>query len=55
MLSAGDYKIAKCYEASLLGMELPYDIIELHRQQQATKDKINELDRLLESHFCLQK
>ena len=46
-LSESDYKITKCYEASLLGTELPYDIEELHAQRQAERDKINELEACL--------
>lgn len=46
-LSESDYKITKCYEASLLGTELPYDIEELHAQRQAERDKINELEAFL--------
>lgn len=46
-LSESDYKITKCYEASLLGTELPYDIAELHAQRQAERDKINELEAYL--------
>ena len=42
-LAASDYKVAKCYEASLLGADLPYDIQELHRERQAKRDLINEL------------
>lgn len=47
-LSETDYKIIKCYEASLLEMELPYDIQGLHRERQAIRNEINTLeDRLL--------
>ena len=42
-LSATDYQITKCYEASLCGEELPYDIQELHAERQAMRDRINEL------------
>lgn len=45
-LSDSDYKITKCYEASLLGDDLPYDIAELHRQRQAYRDKINDLESI---------
>ena len=47
-LSQSDYKITKCYEASLLGQELPYDINALHEDRQAQRDKINELEARLE-------
>lgn len=43
-LADSDYKITKCYEASLLGEPLPYDIATLHAQRQAQRDRINELE-----------
>ena len=46
-LSATDYKIIKCSECSLAGVELPYDIAALHADRQALRDRINELEELL--------
>lgn len=46
-LSDSDYKITKCYEASLLGAELPYDVASLHTERQELRDKINDLELLL--------
>lgn len=46
-LSAGDYKIIKCYEASLAGESLPYDVETLRKQRQSVRDQINELESLL--------
>lgn len=43
-LDSTDYKIIKCSECSLAGVELPYDIAELHAQRQAIRDEINELE-----------
>lgn len=43
-LSETDYKIIKCSEYQLAGLELPYDIVELHAQRQALRDEINELE-----------
>lgn len=43
-ITASDYKIIKCYEASLLGDPLPYDIESLHVERQGFRDKINELE-----------
>lgn len=43
-LNSTDYKIIKCSECSLAGIELPYDIVELHAQRQAIRDEINELE-----------
>ena len=44
----GDYKITKCYEASLAGGPLPYDIIALREERQRVRDRINELENRLE-------
>ncbi len=43
-LSDTDYQVTKCYEASLIGDVLPYDIGELHSNRQSIRDKINELE-----------
>ena len=43
-LTSTDYKIIKCSECSLAGVDLPYDIAELHAQRQALRDEINELE-----------
>ena len=48
-LSAGDYKIIKCYEASLLKEILPYDIENLHKNRDELRKNINEL------HYCPKK
>ncbi len=40
-LKETDYRIIKCYEYSLAGKELPYDITELHSLRQEIRDKIN--------------
>lgn len=41
-----DYKIIKCSEYQLAGLELPYNIAELHEKRQTLRDKINELQEL---------
>lgn len=46
-LSESDYKITKCYECSLVGEVLPYDIQALHTERQAIRDEINRLEVLL--------
>lgn len=43
-LTDDDYKIIKCYELSLSGKPLPYDIAALHDKRQAVRDQINELE-----------
>lgn len=47
-LADSDYKITKCYEASLLGQELPYDVASLHIERQNQRNQINELKLLLQ-------
>ncbi len=42
-LTLSDYQIIKCYEYSLAGKELPYDITVIHSERQTLRDKINEL------------
>jgi hypothetical protein len=44
MLSSSDYKITKCYEASLLSEEMPYNLQELLAQRKAWRDEINALE-----------
>lgn len=46
-LTASDYKIIKCYEYSLIGEELPYDIEQLHIERQSIRDEINILKEKL--------
>ena len=43
-LDGTDYKIIKCSECSLAGVELPYDIAALHAERQALRDEINQLE-----------
>jgi hypothetical protein len=43
-LAATDYKVIKCSECQLLGMEMPYDVAALHAQRQAIRDQINALE-----------
>lgn len=40
-LAESDYKVIKCYECSLIGIELPYNIEDLHKERQLLRDKIN--------------
>lgn len=48
-LSTTDYMVTKCMEASLLGLAMPYDMNELHKVRQPIRDKINELEVILEN------
>lgn len=44
-LEKSDYMIIKCYEYQLAGKEVPYNLEALHRDRQAMRDKINQLER----------
>ena len=43
-LQDSDYKVIKCAEAMAVGAEMPYNMTELHKERQALRDKINELE-----------
>ena len=45
-LSATDYKIIKCYEASMLGQELPYNLEELVAERDEWRSEINTLQNI---------
>ena len=47
-LEESDYKIIKCQEYALNGLELPYDIKSLHLERQTLRDQINELETTLQ-------
>lgn len=38
-----DHMVVECYEHSLLGLEMPYDIAALHTERQTIKDEIETL------------
>lgn len=48
LLDSTDYQIIKCYEASLVGNTMPYDVQALHTSRQALRDEINKLQELLD-------
>ena len=43
-LQESDYKVIKCVEAMCLNAEMPYNMTALHKERQALRDKINELE-----------
>ena len=43
-LQESDYKVIKCAEAICLNEELPYNMMALHNERQALRDKINEFE-----------
>ena len=48
-LESSDYKIIKCYEASLVGGVMPYDVITLTSEREAIRGKINNIKDLIVS------
>ena len=44
-LQDSDYKVIKCAEAMTVDAEMPYDVESLHKERQALRDKINELEK----------
>lgn len=46
-LQESDYKVIKCAEAICINAELPYNMTALHKERQALRDKINELEQQL--------
>ncbi len=44
-LTSSDYKVIKCYEASLIGGGMPYDVAAIHSERQSIRDRINELEK----------
>lgn len=43
-VASTDYQIIKCYEYSLAGLELPYDIQTLHSEREAIREQIREIE-----------
>ena len=43
-LTNSDYQVIKCYESSMLGKTLPYDLVKLTSERQSIRDKINDLE-----------
>ena len=48
-LQESDYKVIKCAEAMSIGDELPYDAKALHKERQALRDRINQLEMEVQS------
>lgn len=41
-LESTDYKVIKCYEYGMIGLDAPYDVETLHEERQSIRDIINE-------------
>lgn len=52
-LSETDYQVIKCYEASLVGEKLPYDIKALHEDRNEKRAQINALETNLTNLMAL--
>lgn len=52
-LAETDYHVIKCYEASLVGEELPYDIKALHEDRNEKRAQINALETNLTNLMAL--
>ncbi|MBR5276868.1 MAG: hypothetical protein IKU35_07010 [Bacteroidaceae bacterium] len=46
-LSDTDYKVVKCYEATMMKKTLPYDLNEICSERQIVRDRINELEAMI--------
>ena len=46
-LSDSDYIVIKSYEATMIGQSVEYNMDEIHISRQKLRDKINELEELL--------
>lgn len=47
VLSDSDYIVIKSYEATMIGQPVEYNMNEIHISRQELRDKINELEELL--------
>ena len=46
-LAETDYKIIKCHEYNLVGMELPYNIQTLHEEREQIREQIREKEHTI--------
>lgn len=46
-VAESDYQIRKCYEYSLVGKQMPYDIQAIHIESEKIRTQIRELEKLL--------
>ena len=50
-----DYKVIKCYEAKIMGLDLPYDAKQIHKERQQLRDEINALENKLDDILRVAK
>lgn len=46
-LRATDYEVIKAYEYEKCGIKAPYDMDAVHKERQAKRDRINEIQKIL--------
>lgn len=46
-LRASDYEVIKAYEYEKCGIKAPYDMESIHKERQAKRDRINEIQAQL--------
>ena len=46
-LRASDYEVIKAYEYEKCGIKAPYDMDAVHKERQAKRDRINEIQKIL--------
>lgn len=46
-LRASDYGVIKAYEYEKCGIKAPYDMDAVHKERQAKRDRINEIQKIL--------
>ena len=47
-LADSDYKVIKCYEASLMNEKFPYDLKKLIKERNELRYEINELEKQID-------
>lgn len=47
-LKATDYEVIKAYEYEKCGIKAPYDMDSVHKERQAKRDRINEIQKILD-------
>ena len=47
-LKATDYEVIKAYEYDKCGIKAPYDMDSVHKERQAKRDRINEIQKILD-------
>lgn len=47
-LRASDYEVIKAYEYEKCGIKAPYDMTEIHKERQTKRDRINEIQKILD-------